>query len=109
MPKKHEHHAARVIEICACGATREDHGEWIERGQGNRAARALAMISTPAERQERAAKAGEARWAGSTEKERRETMTRIAKAPRPSRRIAERCPCGKYSRALAEKRGHKCG
>jgi hypothetical protein len=65
--------------------------------------------STPEERSEKAARSAATRWAGK-DKERIKFMSRIASAPRPNSRtrIEDRCPCGKYSRWLAEKRGHKC-
>jgi acyl-CoA reductase-like NAD-dependent aldehyde dehydrogenase len=109
MPKRHSHRAARIVEFCSCGATREDGGDWVERDEGkNAAARELSLRRAPEVREATAAKARAARWARMTAEERAAAMTAMAKLPRPSRRIADRCDCGKYSRALAEKRGHVC-
>ena len=106
---EHTHKTVRIIEICACGATSEDYGEWIERGQGNAAARELSMRRAPAVRKASAAIGGAARWKGSTAEERTAIMTAMATRPRgPRRKIEDRCACGKYSRALAERRKHKC-
>ena len=109
MSKKHEHRVGRIVEFCPCGATREDGADWVERGKGlNAAAQTLSLRRSPAQRKAGATKGAEARWAVATAEERRAFMARIAKAPRPSRRIEDRCPCGKFSRTLAEKRGHIC-
>jgi hypothetical protein len=108
--KKHVHKAARAMEFCACGAIRADGGEWTE-GKDPRAAalgHKTAAMSTPEERSRKAAAGGEGRWTGATKKQRSQYMSWMASLPRPSRRIEDRCACGKYSKTLAERRGHKC-
>jgi len=106
----HEHKAERTLEVCACGATRPPEGEWTEAGQA--ASRMLVSRyldnSTPEERSANARKGAKRRWKGAPKSRRREYMQYVASAPRPNARIADRCPCGKFSRTLAEKRGHKC-
>lgn len=109
--KKHTHKAARTTEFCACGATRTDTGEWITGKDPHAVAlgnKALAM-STPEQRQEKAAAGGDARWKGTTPKERSALMRQVAARPRPGRRIEDRCECGRFTREYAERRGHICG
>jgi hypothetical protein len=109
--KKHVHKAARATEFCACGAVRTDEGEW-ETGKDPHAvalaAKAVAM-STPEQRHEKATAGGFGRWKGTSSKERSEHMSEVASQPRPSRRVEDRCECGRYSREYAGKRGHLCG
>jgi hypothetical protein len=104
--KPHEHKARRTVEVCACGAQRQPDGEWIDP-----AAQALVRRyldnSTPEERSANARKANQKRWRG-RKNDQREYMREIASRPRPNRVIPDRCPCGLYSRELAERRGHKC-
>lgn len=64
--------------------------------------------STHEERSEKSRQAAASRWEGK-ESERDQFMRKIARRPRPNRMVKDRCPCGKYSRWLADKRGHKCG
>ena len=111
MKKPHTHKAQRSTEYCACGATRTNGGDWVvgkDPAAVALAAKAIAM-STPEERREKAAAGGTQRWKGVPAKERREFLSKIASQPRPSRRIEDRCECGRYSREYAEKRGHVCG
>lgn len=109
--KKHKHTPSKRVEFCECGAARDAGGRWGTASAGQLAARALVsryvQSTTPEERSEVARKSSESRWAGKT-KQRDEFMRQIAKKPRPSAVIQDRCPCGKFSRFLAEKRGHKC-
>lgn len=111
--KPHKHEAVRTVDVCACGATRDPaNGLWVVALRDSNAGRTLASIyrknSTPDERSANARKGAAARWKGKTKKAREEFMRRVASAPRPARRIADRCACGKYSQALAEKRRHRC-
>ena len=107
----HKHQSARTVDICRCGASRINGGEWIEGKDPNAVAlgnKATAM-STPEERHEKAKSGGAERWKGKSRKERKEFMSWMASQPRPGRRIEDRCECGRFSRRLAEKRGHLCG
>lgn len=110
MKKQHTHAPHEVIERCQCGACRTNGGKWAMESPDPIS---LALVqrylakSTPEERHERSLKASRKRWAGKTKK-RDAFMRQIAQRPRPSRVIQDRCPCGKYSKWLAEKRGHKC-
>ena len=70
--------------------------------------KALAM-STPEQRAEKAAAGGDARWKGTSAKERSALMRHVAAGPRPGRRIEDRCECGRFTREYAEKKGHLCG
>lgn len=110
MPKKHKHTSVRTIDFCTCGAISTDRGAWIE-GKDPAAvalsAKAIAT-STPEERREKALVAGETRWAGKTPAEKSEYMRWMASHPRPSRRSADRCPCGIMTRERAELRNHQC-
>ena len=108
--KKHTHKAARAMEVCACGAVRTNGGEWAE-GKDPRAVALgtmTAAMAAPEERIAKAAEGGAGRWEGTTKTERSQYMRWMARHPRPSRRIGDRCACGKYSKATAERRGHKC-
>lgn len=109
--KKHTHKAARVTEFCTCGAVRTNTGDW-ETGKDQAAvalaAKAFAM-STPEQRAEKAAAGGFGRWKGINKAERSELMSHMASQPRPSRRIEDRCECGRFSREYAERKGHLCG
>lgn len=109
-PKPHKHHAVQLVEVCSCGATRVNGGDW-ETGKSPvgvmMGAKALAM-STPEERHERAKSGAAERWRGKTPTQRKEFMRWMASHPRPTRRIAERCPCGRYSLTYAAARRHKC-
>ena len=107
MKRQHKH--APHVETCRCGASRTDGGEWSEGPQpaGLALVERYLALSTPEERPEPSRKASRKRWAGKTRK-RDAYMREIARRPRPNARIRERCPCGKYSKWLAEKRGHKC-
>jgi hypothetical protein len=112
---KHTHEAAQVTELCACGAVRHNQGPWILPGDKSHGPDPLAQAltarylvrTTPEERSQNAKLAAASRWAGK-EKERKKFLTTIARRPRPSRVIQDRCPCGRYSRWLAAKRGHRC-
>lgn len=109
--KKHTHQPVRTTQVCSCGATRTDAGEWITGKDPNAVAlgnRAAAM-ATPEQRQERAAAGGDGRWKGVTPKERSAIMHEVASQPRPGRRIEDRCECGRFSREYAERKGHICG
>ena len=110
--KKHTHKATRAVQFCSCGAARVNGGEWDDSGKDPSAVamgtKAIAM-STPEERAERAAAGGTARWKGTKASERSEYMAQIASRPRVSRRVEDRCECGRYSRERAEKIGHLCG
>ena len=66
-------------------------------------------MSTHEERIQKGMAGGRKRWEGKTAKERSAFMSWMAARPRPNRRIEERCQCGRFSRVLAEKRGHLCG
>jgi hypothetical protein len=109
--KQHHHLAVRTTEVCACGAVRIDGGSWDEH-HPDPAGQALVAkylaVSTPEERSAKATLAAQARWRGTSAKERSEYMRWMAQQPRPGRRIAERCPCGRYSVDLAQRRGHRC-
>jgi hypothetical protein len=77
---------------------RIDQGDWDEHhpdpaGQAL-VAKYLAQ-STPGERSQRASVAAKARWQATPKQERRRYMRWMAQQPRPSRRIADRCACGK--------------
>lgn len=110
-PHAHKHKTARALEFCSCGATRTGDGEW-ETGKDPAAvalaSKAIAM-STPEERREKASAGGTGRWKDKTAKQRSEFMSFMASQPRPSRRIEDRCECGRYTREYAERRGHLCG
>lgn len=109
--QQHTHKAVHNTEFCSCGATRTNAGEWTTGKDPHAVAmgkKSLAM-STPAERERKASSGGEARWKGTTAKERRAIMHQVASRPRPNRRIEDRCECGRYSREYAEKRKHVCG
>jgi len=110
-PPAHVHAAARTAEFCACGAVRTNGGDWIE-GKDSAAvtlaAKAMAM-STEEERLAKAKSGGETRWKNITPKQRSQMMQKIAKRPRLKARVEDRCECGRFSRMLAEKRGHLCG
>lgn len=111
LARKHTHKAARTTEFCACGATRTEHGEW----QSGKDPHAVAMgvkaiaMSTPEQRQERSAAGGTERWKGITAAQRSELMRQMASRPRPSRRIEDRCECGRFTREYAGRKGHLCG
>ena len=52
-----------------------------------------------------------ARWDKVPKKERRRIMSELARRPRsrPGRpKDPDRCPCGRMTRARAEKRNHRC-
>lgn len=102
----HEHAPDHTMEVCSCGATRSPEGEWADPA-GQALVRRYIERSTPEERAANARKSAATRWAGK-ELERNKFLRKIARRPRPNARIQDRCPCGKYSRAVAEKRGHKC-
>ena len=109
--RTHQHEAARLIEVCACGAARYQDGEWD--GQPDPLAQSLTARRyarlAPEERHEMAVQAAATRWAGKKKSAMREYMREIAQQPRPNRKPwPDRCPCGKYSKTLAAKRGHKC-
>lgn len=110
-PKPHVHETARTAEFCACGASRIDHGAW-EIGKDPIAvtlgAKAVAM-STHEERVARGRKGGASRWAGISPQERSEFMQFVSGRPRPGRRNEDRCSCGRYSRVVADRKGHLCG
>jgi hypothetical protein len=64
--------------------------------------------STHEERSENSRRGAQKRWANTSRVKRKRLMKRLAELPRPNRMIQDRCPCGKFSRALAERRKHKC-
>lgn len=109
--RKHQHKPARIVEICGCGCARINGEEWSGPDAPNPLAQALASRyvaqTTHAERSEKSKRAAASRWAGRA-KEKAAFIHAMASRPRPGGRIADRCPCGKYSRWHAAKRGHKC-
>lgn len=110
-PKVHVHATERSMEFCSCGAYRLDQGEWDADKDPSAVAMGLksSVMATPEARQKRASAGGEQRWAGTSEKQRRQYMSRIASQPRPGRRNEDRCECGRFTRTYAESRGHLCG
>lgn len=116
-PKKkpvepHAHKAARTIELCACGASRLDRGEWRPPKDLWAMVRSLKGIValTPKKIREKAQKAAEGRWRMSTPVQRSEFAQYIGKFPRPSRQVPVemKCPCGLMTLARAAKRKHVC-
>lgn len=113
---RHTHEALNVTEFCSCGAVRHNQGPWIRPHQKSKGPDPLAQAlaaryvakSTKEERSEKAKRAAASRWEGISEDERKAYMNALSHKPRPSRVIQDRCPCGRYSRWLADKRGHKC-
>ena len=49
-----------------------------------------------------------ARWRKLKKAERSAIMRELARRPRPGRMNPDRCPCGRMTRARAEKRNHRC-
>lgn len=112
--KKHQHERRRIVEVCSCGAARFAGEPWengrdpVAQIMGERSAARLALL-TPEERTERAVKGVATRWAGKKKTALKEYMREMARQPRPNRQPwPDRCPCGKYTKSLAAKRGHKC-
>jgi hypothetical protein len=110
---KHVHQAARTVEICECGARRPSGGKWSKQRKPDFSelarwvSRKYLQKATREQLAERSIKASRTRWKDKTS-ERDAYMRAIAQQPRPSTRIPDRCPCGKYSKYTAQKRNHKC-
>ena len=109
--REHVHEPVGILEFCSCGATRKDDGEW-NTGKDPAAvalgSKAIAM-STAEERHARAVAGGAGRWGEKSNEEKSDYMSWMASQPRPSRRLKERCPCGRFSVTTAAKRKHVCG
>lgn len=106
--KKHKHRAEGLLYECACGAVRRKGSKEWEPPIARQMIESYLAKTTHEERSAARKKGAEKRWEGRSPEEKAEYMRWIASQPRPGTRKTDRCPCGKFPKSTAERRGHKC-